>query len=59
VRIAALLSRGNAVYAGGSAIDSGGQTKLLLTPGRQIGEGRYTLTLTRAGKRRLETILID
>jgi hypothetical protein len=57
--ITAALSRGKILYATGSAIDSGKQTKLLLLrPRRTIAKGSYTLTLTRGRKRRSETITI-
>jgi hypothetical protein len=57
--IAAVLSRGKIVYATGSAAISGENTKLLLTPRRNIGNGTYTLTLTHGHKRQRETITID
>jgi streptogramin lyase len=56
--IAADLSRGKVLYATGSAIDSGRQTRLLLSPRRTIAKGSYTLTLTHGRKRRSETITI-
>ncbi len=45
--IAAVVSRGEVVYARGSAAGAGRQTKLLLalTPLRKIRKGSYTLTL--------------
>ena len=57
--IAAVLSRGKVLYATGSAIVSGKQIKLLLTPRRRIGKESYTLTLTHGPERRRETITID
>ena len=55
---AAVLTRGGVRYASGSAIRSGGQTKLLLSPRRSITKGSYTLTLTRRGNRHSETITV-
>jgi hypothetical protein len=52
------LSRGKVLYATGSAIDSGRQTRLLLSPRRSIAKGSYTLTLTHGRKRQSETITI-
>ena len=57
--IAAVLSRAKVVYATGSATKTGTQTKLLLTPRRQIAKGIYTLTLTHGHKHQHETITID
>jgi hypothetical protein len=57
--IAAVLSRGKVIYATGSATKSGRGTKLLLTLGRHIGKGNYTLTLTHGPERLRETITID
>ena len=56
--VAAVLSRGGVVYATGSAERSGVNAKLLLTLRRPLGNGRYTLTLTRDGRRSRETIAI-
>ncbi len=56
--ITAVLSQGKIVYATGSAIGSGKQTKLLLTPRHNIGRGTYTLTLISGRKRQHETITI-
>jgi hypothetical protein len=56
--IAAVLSRGKIVYATGSAIKSGKQTKLLLTPRRNVGKGTYMLTLTHGRSRHRETVTI-
>ena len=57
-RIAAVLSRGKVLYATGSAIYSGKQTKLLLTTPHNIGKGSYTLTLKHGRQRQRETITI-
>jgi hypothetical protein len=57
-RIAAVLSRGGVVYATGSAVRAGKQTKLLLSPLRTIGKGRYSLALTHGRNRQRETIMI-
>jgi CSLREA domain-containing protein len=57
--LAAVLARGKAVYATGSAIRRGRTTTLLLTPRRNIVRGSYTLTLTRGRHRQRETITID
>jgi hypothetical protein len=54
----AVLSRGDIVYATGSAIRSGRSTRLLLTPLRKIRDGSYTLKLTRGRVRQRETIMI-
>jgi hypothetical protein len=59
LKIAAVLSRGARTYATGFAIDSGGTTRLLISPRRGIGKGSYTLTLERGGRQQRETILID
>jgi hypothetical protein len=54
----AVLSRGDIVYATGSAIRAGKNTKLLLTPLRKIRGGSYTLKLTHGRERHRETITI-
>jgi len=54
----AMISRGRIVYATGTATRSGKQTRLLLSPRRRVGKGRYTLTLTRGHSHRRETIAI-
>jgi hypothetical protein len=54
----AVLSRGDIVYATGSAIRAGKNTKLLLTPLRKIRGGSYTLKLTHGQHRQRETITI-
>ena len=56
---AAVLTRGNVVYATGSAIHTGKKTKLLLTRRHNIRRGSYTLTLTRGRHHQRETITID
>jgi hypothetical protein len=56
--IAVVLSRGDVVYATGSAIRASNKTKLLLTPLHYIRKGSYTLTLTRGRNRQRETITI-
>jgi hypothetical protein len=56
--VAAVLSRGDVVYATGSAISAGNDTALLLRPRHKLGKGSYTLTLTHGRKRRRETITI-
>jgi Glycine rich protein/Abnormal spindle-like microcephaly-assoc'd, ASPM-SPD-2-Hydin len=56
--IAAVLSRGDIVYAKGSAVRAGKQTKLLLTPLHTIRKGSYALTLTHGRNRQHETITI-
>ncbi len=58
-KVAAALSRGKVTYATGFALDSGAQTQLLLSPRREIGQGRYTLTVKRANRLLRETITID
>jgi hypothetical protein len=55
----ATLSRGDVIYATGSAILAGKRAKLLLTPLRNMKKGRYTLTLTRGHNRHRETITIS
>lgn len=57
--IVAMLSRGKIVYATGSVIGSGEQTKLLLTPHRKLGRGTYTLMITHGRIRRRERITLD
>ncbi len=54
----AVLSRRRVVYATGSATRSGNRTRLLLSPRRRVGKGRYTLTLTRGHSHQRETIAI-
>lgn len=54
----AVLSRGDVVYATGSASRVGKSMKLLLTPLRTIRDGRYTLKLARGRARERETITI-
>jgi hypothetical protein len=56
--IAAVLSRGDVVYARGLASRAGEKTTLLLTARRTIHKGSYTLTLTRRGHRQREPITI-
>jgi hypothetical protein len=55
---AAVLTRGTLVYATGSAIHTGRNTRLVLTRLHKIREGRYTLTLTHGQHRQRETITI-
>jgi ribulose-5-phosphate 4-epimerase/fuculose-1-phosphate aldolase len=56
--VAAVVSRGDVVYATGSAIRLGKRTKLSLTPLHRISTGRYLLTLTHGRKYQRETITI-
>ena len=56
--LSAVLSRGDVIYAAGSAIRTGKNTKLLLTPLRTLRHERYTLTLTRGRDRQREAITI-
>ena len=58
VATSAVLSRGRVVYATGTATRSGNRTRLLLSPRRRVGKGRYTLTLTRGHSHQRETITI-
>ena len=55
---AAVLSRGDVVYATGSAIRSGTRSQLLLRPLHKISTGRYLLTLTHGREHQHETITI-
>jgi hypothetical protein len=55
---AAVLLRGDVVYATGTANRAGKKTTLLLTPLRKIRKGSYTLTLTHQRHRQRETITI-
>jgi hypothetical protein len=55
----AVLSRGNVIYATGSAVGFDRRLRLLLTPRRRIGDGSYLLTLTRGRKREHVTITIE
>jgi hypothetical protein len=57
--IAAKIARGKTVYATGSVIDSGSQTYLLVTVGRQLGKGSYTLTLTHGRTHHTEKLTIQ
>jgi hypothetical protein len=51
----ATLSRHGAVYATGSAVESGGHLSLRLSPQRALRAGRYTLTVV-SGSGRNERI---
>ncbi len=55
---AAVLSRGDVVYATGSAIRLGTRSQLLLTALHKISTGSYLLTLTHGRKHQRETITI-
>ena len=55
---AAVLSRGDIVYATGSAIRLGTRSQLLLRPLHKISTGRYLLTLTHGRQHQRETITI-
>ncbi len=55
---AAVLSRGDVVYATGSAIRLGTRSQLLLRPLHAISAGRYLLTLTHGREHQRETITI-
>ncbi|HEV7937604.1 MAG TPA: hypothetical protein VGP18_06230 [Solirubrobacteraceae bacterium] len=57
--VTAVLSRGRVIYATGSVVGPGKNTKLLLTPRHSIGNGSYTLTLTHGRKRQHKTIMIQ
>jgi hypothetical protein len=54
----ASLSRGNTVYAVGTATSTGKHTSLELLPLRTLRKGSYTLALTRGRTRRRETVTI-
>jgi hypothetical protein len=56
---AAALSRGDVVYATGSAIRTGKNTKLWLIVLHKIRKGSYTLTLTDGRSWRREAIRIN
>jgi hypothetical protein len=56
--VVAVLSRGKVVYATGSSTNSRKRVELTLVPGRSIGRGSYTLTLTWGRKRQRETIIV-
>jgi hypothetical protein len=54
----AVLARGKAIYATGSAARTGKRTKVLLTVRRRIGKGTYTLTLRRGHTVRRQRITV-
>jgi hypothetical protein len=58
VAMSAVLSRGSVVYATGPAKRVGNETTMRLTPRRDVGKGRYTLTLTRGHSHQRASITI-
>jgi len=54
-----VLTRGNIVYATGSALESGKHSRLLLSPRYKLARGIYTLKLTHGRSQQRESITID
>jgi hypothetical protein len=59
VKLAATLRRGKVIFATGFAIGANAKTRLVLTPRRAIGKGRYLLTIEHNARQSRQTIMIE